>query len=96
LYTFQILTKLSNFKLIDGLRWIKLTHDRLKGFKSEHPYQKIPRDTCRVTSLALSSYINKEICYNIRNPDLILTYLRAIYEGLKMVEVDDLHINQIV
>jgi hypothetical protein len=96
-YTNQVLTRLSDNDLVDAIRWIKLVHIRNgNGFKLDNSYQKVPRDACRVSTLAICSMINKELCEGKRDPDSILTKIRAVHEGQKMLELHDLHRGQAI
>ncbi len=45
-YSYNVLNNLSEFKLIDGLCWIKSNFDRNQGIRSDNFYMRITRDTC--------------------------------------------------
>ena len=60
----------------------------------ENPYQRVPRDGCRVAILALCSIINKDLCEGVRDPIEILTKLKAVYEAQKMLTPEDQHREQ--
>ena len=94
--TNEILEKLSKYEVKEALCLIKFNFDRLNGFQFQNSYRKIPRDALRVGLIYLTSKINLMIVTKIVDRSDYHLQLIAIFNGLTMLEKNDVHRKQIV
>lgn len=95
--TNEILTSMSENKLIDAMSLARLNYMRSNSFEiNANNYRKVARDACRVSALGCISAINRILIEKQNDKQSIIRLLKTVHQISMMLDPNDAHIARYV